>query len=90
LAELHEQVRILQDRLRELREVATDVPTFDPAEIAALFADFDAVWGQLTPREQTDLVGLLVARVAYDGATNAVTVTFHDTGLKPLNPKRGS
>jgi site-specific DNA recombinase len=87
LAELHDQVRLLEARLHDLRGTATDVPTFDPAEIAALFADFDAVWGQLTPREQTDLVGLLVARVAYDGASSAVTVTFHDTGLRTLKPK---
>jgi site-specific DNA recombinase len=87
LAALHEQVRLLEARLHELRGTATDVPTFDPAEIAALFADFDAVWGQLTPREQTDLVGLLVARVAYDGATSAVTMTFHETGLRTLKAK---
>jgi site-specific DNA recombinase len=89
LAELHEQVLVVEDRLRELRELEADAPAFDPAEIAALFADFDAMWSQLTPREQSELVGLLVARVEYDGAGDAVVVSLQDTGIKSMNGKRG-
>jgi site-specific DNA recombinase len=90
LAGLHEQVRAVKERLRELREVAdADAPLFDPEEIAALFADFDAAWDQLTPREQAVLPGLLVAKVEYDGAGSAVSVSFHKTGIQPLNLKRG-
>jgi len=90
LAELREQVRVVEDRLRELRELSdTDAPPFDPDEIAALFADFDAVWSQLIPREQAELVGLLVARIEYDGVSSAVAVSFHETGINSLNGKRG-
>jgi site-specific DNA recombinase len=43
LGELHEQILVVEERLRELRELEADAPPFDPDEIAVLFADFDAV-----------------------------------------------
>ena len=42
------------------------------------------VWGTLTPREQARVVGLLVERVEYDGASGKVTVAFHAAGVKAL------
>ena len=82
LANLHDQVRAATSRLQAARaELGDQVATFDEDELAAVFADFDAVWGSLSPKEQGDLVRLLVAKVEFDAETSAVFVTFHDTGL---------
>lgn len=87
LAELQERVRVVEGRLRELRTDA-NLPHFDTAAVAALFADFDAVWGELIPRERADLVRLLVTSVEYDGANSTVAVSFHDGGIASSNGKR--
>ncbi len=56
----------------------------DEAEIAAALADFDTVWDCLAPREQGRVVELLVERVAYDGGTGSISITFRPAGIKTL------
>ena len=43
-----------------------------------------AIWRTLSPREQAQLVHLLVARVEYDAAGSTIEVAFHPTGIKAL------
>jgi len=42
------------------------------------------VWGALSPREQLDLLRLLVARVDYDARDSAIEVSFHADGIRAL------
>jgi hypothetical protein len=56
----------------------------DAADIDAAFADFDNVWNALSPREQAQVLALLVARVEFDAADNTVAVSFHPTAIKTL------
>jgi site-specific DNA recombinase len=82
LASLHDQVRAATTRLQAARaELGDQVATFGADELTAVFADFDAVWGSLSPKEQGELVRLLVAKVEFDAETSEVSVTFHDRGL---------
>ena len=88
LASLHERVRVGTERLRDVREklAETNDEGVDDREIGDLFDDFDAVWGTLAPKEQADVVRLLVAKVEFDGTENEVSVSFHDTGSKAQSP----
>jgi site-specific DNA recombinase len=45
---------------------------------------FDPVWERLGPREQAQVIELLVERVDYDGVKGTVAVTFHAAGIKTL------
>jgi site-specific DNA recombinase len=56
----------------------------DEEETAVAMSVFDPVWEALTPREQARVIGLLVERVDYDGASSTVSITFHPTGIKAL------
>ena len=44
--------------------------------------NFDAVWANLSPREQRQLVGLLVSRVDFDPDDCSITLEIHATGMK--------
>ena len=86
IAHLNEQIRDAERRLAEIAaqtaELERDLVT--EADLAAAFADFDNVWRTLSPREQAQLVHLLVARVEYDAADSTIEVSFHPTGIKAL------
>jgi len=58
-------------------------PTSPPLQRAPL-AGFDDVWGALSPREQVDLLRLLVARVDYDARDSTIEVSFHADGIRAL------
>jgi site-specific DNA recombinase len=47
-------------------------------------ADFDNVWNSLSPREQAQVIALLVARVEFDATDSTVVVCFHPTAIKTL------
>jgi len=86
IARLNDEVREAERRLKEIAtetaELAQDV--VNETDLAAAFADFDNVWRTLSPREQAQLVHLLVARVEYDAADSTIEVSFHPTGIKAL------
>lgn len=86
LADLHERIRLVEGRVKQVRDqiraIAGEVIPED--EAARALSAFDPVWGALVPREQARVVGLLVDRVVFDGANGKVTVTFHSTGIKAL------
>lgn len=55
-----------------------------PVDIADAFDDFNRLWQSLTPREQAELLQLLVAKVEFDQSDCTLAVSFHSAGLKSL------
>jgi site-specific DNA recombinase len=87
LADLHERIQRDERRGTEIEaKLATlERERVSDADVRAAFADFQNVWGQLGPREQSRLLALLVARVEYDAAARTVSVSFHASGIKALS-----
>lgn len=56
----------------------------EAADIHAAFADFDNFWNALSPREQTQVVALLVTRVEFDVTQSTAAVSFHPTASKTM------
>ncbi|MCW5775869.1 MAG: recombinase family protein [Phycisphaeraceae bacterium] len=88
VAELHERIAEAERRLPELaaRIAELERETITRAEAETAFADFDALWQGLSPREQQRLIRLLVASVEYDG--ESVAVTFRPTSIRALIDRR--
>jgi site-specific DNA recombinase len=86
LAALHDQQRLAEDRLRRVKDQAREVraATVSEADAAAALAGFDPVWAALAPPERARVISLLVERVAYDGASGKVAVTFRPSGITAL------
>jgi site-specific DNA recombinase len=86
LAELQERVGQVEQRMARLRGQMETVEQerLDEAEAARTLAGLDPAWETMTLAEQARIVGLLVARVDYDGARGKVAITFHPLGLKTL------
>jgi site-specific DNA recombinase len=86
LAELHDRVAQAETRLAELRHRIEEHQRdrLDAGDIDAAFADFDNVWNALSPREQAQVLTLLVARVEFDAADSTIAVSFHPTAIKTL------
>jgi site-specific DNA recombinase len=89
VADLQDGIRRAGRRLTEIceEEVALADGLVDAAEVARVLAEFDNLWGALTPREQTRVVELLVERVDYDGQKGSGSITFRPTGIKTLGAK---
>ncbi|MGB2821911.1 MAG: recombinase family protein, partial [Phycisphaerae bacterium] len=70
IADLAERVQRAETRLAELREQkdALARERIDEAELNAAFEDFDNVWSALSPREQAEVLQLLIARVDSEAA----------------------
>jgi site-specific DNA recombinase len=90
LAELHDRVAQAETRLAELRHRIEEHQRdrLDAGDIDAAFADFDSVWNVLSPREQAQVLALLVARVEFDAADSTVAVSFHPTAIKTLTRQK--
>lgn len=86
IAELNEQIAAAERRLPSLdaRLVELDRETITHAEAESAFSGFDAIWSNLSPREQARLLTLLVERVEYDGEAGTVSVTFRPNGISSL------
>lgn len=86
LAALHDQQRLAEDRVRRVKEQMREVraASVSEADAAAALAGFDPVWAGLAPAERARVVGLLVEKVVYDGATGKVAVTFRPAGITAL------
>ncbi|GMV26894.1 MAG: hypothetical protein AMXMBFR58_29250 [Phycisphaerae bacterium] len=84
LGDLNERIRVAEQSMTELREktVALSREIVDEREVAEALAAFDPMWETLTPKEQERVVRLLVERVAYDGKSGTVSITFLPEGLK--------
>jgi site-specific DNA recombinase len=86
LAELHDRVAQAETRLAELCQRIEDHQRdrLNASDIDAAFADFENVWNALSPREQAQVLALLVARVEFDAADSTVAVSFHSSAIKTL------
>ena len=91
LADLHDRVSRAESRLLELNAQVAELETQNVtrADVDAAFADFDNVWNELSPREQCELLNLLVAKVEFDGADSSLAVTFQPTSIQTLTHRRG-
>jgi site-specific DNA recombinase len=86
LAELHERVGHIEQRIARLRTQRETIQQerLDEAEASRALAGLAPAWDTMTPEEQARVVQLLVSRVDYDGAQGKVSITFHPLGLKTL------
>ena len=84
LAELLDRIAQAETRLGELNRRIEEHKRnrLEVSDIDAAFADFENVWNALSPREQAQVVALLVARVEFDAATSTVAVSFHPMAIK--------
>ena len=92
MAEVEERNLAAERRITEIgdeiaRLVANDV-TED--QVVAVLGEFEAVWGTLTPKEQTRVLALLIERVDHDGKDGSVEITFHSAGVKALAAQAAS
>jgi site-specific DNA recombinase len=90
IADLHDQITQAENRLEHLRALIDDVSAnrISNDDVGAAFADFDNLWESFSPREQADLLSLLIAAVEFDVRASTVSVTFHDAGIKSLSQSK--
>jgi site-specific DNA recombinase len=86
IAELHERVAQIETGLSRLGHELEQIERGQLTEndVASAFADFDNVWKALSPREQSQVLALLIARVEFDAEDSTVAVTFHRTAIRTL------
>jgi site-specific DNA recombinase len=84
MADLQDMIARAETRLAEVRRQVTErqQDQVDDQQVAAVFGDFDTVWNALSPREQAQALGLLVARVEYDAANSQIAVSFHPSAIR--------
>ncbi len=90
IADLLEWISEAERRLPQLdaRIEALERETISRAEAEAAFADFDALWSNLIPREQARLLKLLISTVEYDAQNGSVAITFRPTSIRALLNRR--
>jgi site-specific DNA recombinase len=86
LADLQERISQVEERGRQVLAQIKGLhqQLLDEEQAALALSVFDLVWQALTPKEQAQVVQLLVERVDYDGAKGTVAITFHPTGIRTL------
>jgi site-specific DNA recombinase len=86
LAELQARLGQIEQRLTRLRAQmeAWQQERLDEAAAKELLSGLVPAWEAMTPDEQARVVGLLVARVDYDGKHGKASITFQPLGLKTL------
>jgi site-specific DNA recombinase len=89
LADLQERIRTGERRATQVRDeiISLNRGLVDARQVAQALADFDPLWETLSPREQAQVLQLLVERVEYNGAMGKVAITFHPAGIKVLAEK---
>jgi len=60
----------------------------DEHQITTALAAFDPVWDELSPREQSRVLRLLIERVDYDGEQGTISITFRPGGIKTLSDEQ--
>ena len=86
IADLHERIAKAELELGRVKTLRADIERqcIDEADVAAAFADFDNIWNALSSREQSQVLGLLVARVEFDPADCTIAISFHPSAIKTL------
>ena len=86
IADLHGLIAQAETRLAEVRVQIQhqEHERVEEHDVLAAFTDFDRMWNALSPREQAQVLTLLVERVEFDAATSEIVVSFHPTAIKTL------
>jgi site-specific DNA recombinase len=89
LADLHQKVQAAEELAAALRDQidAVDAGQISKAEVDAALAEFDGLWSRLSPKEQAQLMRMLVQRVDYDATKGSVSITFHPLGLRSIGQR---
>jgi len=86
LLDAHDRLRHAERRMTEIDHelAAIQGRVTEHGEVAAILANYDALWDCLAPREQSRIVELLVERVGYDGNAGKISITFRPSGIQRL------
>ena len=86
IAQLHDLIAECEQRLPtiEAKIKKLEHETITEYEAQDVFADFDTLWGNLSPKEQARVIKLLIATVDYDANLERISVTFHPTTISAL------
>ncbi len=86
IADLQDRIDTTERRLREiLQELESlDGHVVDENDLRTVLARFEPVWESLNSREQARIICSLIDRIAYNGRTNKVTVSFRSTGIREM------
>lgn len=86
IAELHDRVAQAERRLSELRielDAAGD-QEIGREEFDETMDGFDDLWESLSPREQSEVLHLLIEKVEYDAPNEKMSLQFHANGYSAL------
>ena len=86
LGKAQEGITILEQRSALVREelAKTTTKTVDEDDLAKALAGFNPIWDELSPREKSRIVRLIVKEVQYDGRDKSVRLVFRSSGVKRL------
>jgi site-specific DNA recombinase len=86
LADLQARLTRSEGRRAEIdRELAgLESGGVDEEDFRAALKEFGPVWESLNSREQARIIHALLERVAYDGRTNKVTLSFRSAGIREM------
>ncbi|MBS0208865.1 MAG: recombinase family protein [Planctomycetes bacterium] len=86
LLDAHDRIRHAERRLTEIDHelIVLKANVIDKRDVATALAGFDALWNQLAPREQAQIIEMLVEGVSYDGHAGKIAITFHATGIQQI------
>jgi site-specific DNA recombinase len=84
IAELQDRITRTEARLADLGAAVPGQPEITSEYVDAAFAQFDNVWEQLSPREQSRLLSLLINQVEFDAAHDRFAIRFHATAITTL------
>ena len=92
LEAVQERITTLDTRLAEVRdrEAALAAQHVDEADVTRALQAFDELWSVLLTPEKERVLGLLIERVTYDGATQKLEITFAPAGIATLAAEVGS
>ena len=85
-ADVQERIPCTERRLTEVRDEVERLrrDLIDEADAAQALAEFEPVWKSLSPREQGQLLQLLIECIDYDGRDGVISITFHASGIQAL------
>lgn len=86
LADLQLRIGHAEKRILELEQEIAVIKNggLEQTDVDVAFRDFDTVWNTLSPREQRQLVGLLISVVEFDPDDCSIELEFHPTAIKKL------
>ena len=91
ISDLQNRISEAERRMPELAEeiAAAENDQLTKEDVDAAFGDFDNLWDALSPREQSQLVGLLISQVGFDPEDSSIEMEFHPTAIKKLAQQMG-